>query len=205
MKKIYKSILVLFVGVLISSNLHATLHLVNVEDFEFNPQILNVQVGDTITWNWDAGTHTTTSVNIPALAATWDSPVNSGTPTFTYVVTEPGTYDYQCNFHFSMGMTGRFVATGTSGITSPMAASLSFLVYQNSSDNSVSLKFQSGQRTTAVFRLMDMSGKTVFTSPQINDQMGAVQTFYPGYLTEGIYIAELSSGSARNVKRIVLR
>jgi hypothetical protein len=33
--------------------------------------------------------------------------------TFDYTVTQPGVYNYQCNFHFFLGMTASFTASGT--------------------------------------------------------------------------------------------
>lgn len=91
----------------------ATTWNVTVQNFQFTPATLNVVVGDVIHWVWIAGTHTTTSVTIPAGAAAWSSPMDSTTTTFDYTVTQPGVYSYQCNFHFLFGMTASFTASGT--------------------------------------------------------------------------------------------
>ena len=90
----------------------ATTWNVDVQNFQFSPATLNVAVGDVIHWVWVAGTHTTTSVTIPAGAATWDMPMDISNTTYDYTVTQPGVYSYQCNFHAFLGMTGSFTASG---------------------------------------------------------------------------------------------
>jgi len=77
-----------------------------VGDFQFTPKTVNARVGDTISWSWQNGTHTTTSTSVPAGATSWDSPMNSSSTRFRTRVTVAGTYRYQCSFHFAMGMKG---------------------------------------------------------------------------------------------------
>ncbi|MBL4587377.1 MAG: T9SS type A sorting domain-containing protein [Flavobacteriales bacterium] len=72
----------------------------------FTPNITYAQVGDTITWIWVDGIHTTESITIPEGAASWASNLNSSTTTFSYVVTVPGSYYYDCHASFSHGMDG---------------------------------------------------------------------------------------------------
>jgi len=90
----------------------ATTWNVDVQNFQFSPANINVAVGDVIHWVWVAGTHTTTSVTIPAGATTWDMPMDITHTTFDYTVTQPGVYSYQCNFHAFLGMTASFTASG---------------------------------------------------------------------------------------------
>ena len=67
-------------------------------------------VGDTIKWVWAAGTHTTTSTSVPTGANTWNSPMNSSSTTFEYVLTTPGSYNYWCAIHTTM-MEGSFTVS----------------------------------------------------------------------------------------------
>jgi hypothetical protein len=76
-----------------------------------------VVVGDIIKWVWVNGSHTTTSTDIPAGAATWDSPMNSASTTFQYEVTAPGVYNYQCTPHAAFGMTAQFTASALVPVT----------------------------------------------------------------------------------------
>lgn len=79
---------------------------ISVSDFVFTPNSVNATVGDTISWIWVSGTHTTTSGVIPGGASSWDNPISSGNTNFKYVVTQAGVYGYYCTPHQGMGMVG---------------------------------------------------------------------------------------------------
>jgi len=84
---------------------------VNVSDFQFKAKTVNAVVGDVIMWVWVNGKHTTTSVTIPAAAAKWNKPIDATHLRFSYTLKVAGTYKYQCNFHFSIGMVGKIVVS----------------------------------------------------------------------------------------------
>ena len=92
-------------------------HQVRVSDFRFNPKNVNAVAGDTITWKWQNGMHTTTSTNIPAGATPWNAPIDSTHTQFRIRLTVAGTYNYQCNFHFAQGMTGKIVVSALASPT----------------------------------------------------------------------------------------
>ena len=85
-------------------------NVISVGGTSFSPNSLNVNVGDTVKFVWSNGSHTTTAVSVPQGAATWNSPLNSSSTSFFYVVTVAGTYNFHCNIHYSMGMVGSFTA-----------------------------------------------------------------------------------------------
>ncbi|MCH8904204.1 MAG: T9SS type A sorting domain-containing protein [Bacteroidetes bacterium] len=87
-------------------------HFVTVQNNSYSPSSFSVDVGDTVLWQWVAGIHTTSSVSVPGGASTWSGTLNSSNKFFTYVVTELGSYSYQCNIHGS-GMSGGFTASVT--------------------------------------------------------------------------------------------
>ncbi len=105
---------VIFLGFLIfSSSSFCTSHTVEVANFSFSPSMINAMVGDTITWNWVSGTHTTTcngtsGTSLPPGATPWDEPINSVSTTYSYVIEIDGEYDFVCLFHPSM--TGMIMA-----------------------------------------------------------------------------------------------
>lgn len=106
------SLLILLGMMAASISSFAVKHTVLVGSFYFNPSTIpDVQVGDTIRWQWVEGNHTTTSTSIPAGAATWDAPMNSGNQVFEYKVTVAGVYNYKCTPHASI-QTGSFTAVG---------------------------------------------------------------------------------------------
>ena len=71
-----------------------------------------IQVGDTVTWNWVEGTHTTTECGAdcdnPTATPLWDAPLNSANTTFSRTFDTPGTYLYLCGFHPIL-MRGRII------------------------------------------------------------------------------------------------
>ncbi len=83
-------------------------HQVAVQNFNFSPQNLTIQVGESVTWTNNSGTH-----NINGTQTTFPNnpeSFTSGGPAFgwmfTHVFNLPGTYNYHCDPHSSLGMTG---------------------------------------------------------------------------------------------------
>lgn len=77
----------------------AAVRQVLVGNFFFRDEVSNnststINVGDTIRWVWQGGTHTTTSVDW-----LWDEEISANRRTFEYTFTQPGTYPYYCIPH----------------------------------------------------------------------------------------------------------
>jgi plastocyanin len=92
----------------------ATTHVVQFGGsfgFTYSPSSFSAKVGDTVRWEGDFSLHPLTSTTIPANAASWTN--TSGT-SFVYIITVAGTYNYHCEIHFSLGMTGSFTASESS-------------------------------------------------------------------------------------------
>ncbi len=64
----------------------------------FNPSTVTVAPGETVTWVWAAGPHSTTS-DATAGPETWNSGVRSGGAAFSHLFTTPGSYPYYCSVH----------------------------------------------------------------------------------------------------------
>ena len=144
----------------IAASSFATTHTITASGTSFTPSSgVTVNLGDTVKWVLAGGSHTSTSTSVPSGAATWDHTLSS-TP-FIYVPTVVGTYAYQCNFHFSMGMTGTFTVVNTTGVT-PVTATALFHMFPNPASGSVKLQFAQQDRPVSVV-MTDMSGKTIFS------------------------------------------
>lgn len=94
-------------GNLISQTLYQTKYNIDVANFFFNSSIMNINLYDTVRFRWVAGSHTTTcsptilpGTSHPAGADDWDSPINSGSQFFSYVVKFTGSYVYGCQPHW---------------------------------------------------------------------------------------------------------
>ncbi|HEV8083782.1 MAG TPA: plastocyanin/azurin family copper-binding protein [Chitinophagaceae bacterium] len=94
----------------------ATTVTVNVSNFQFSSPNINVKVGDVVHWVWASGNHTTTSLFVPAGAASWDAPLVKSGDFFDYTVTVTGSYSYQCDNHPAQ-MQGTITATVVTPVT----------------------------------------------------------------------------------------
>ena len=74
----------------------------------FNPNSLTINIGDTVIWNNIGGFHNVnaTLTAYPNNPEGFGNAVSSSAWTFQHVFTIPGTYDYKCDPHVNMGMTG---------------------------------------------------------------------------------------------------
>jgi plastocyanin len=83
---------------------------VSMEQNYFDPVGLFVEPGTTVRFVVGEGSHSATAYEdrIPPTAQPFDSGVRSE-GSFEYTFEEPGTYDYYCTPHESMGMVGRVV------------------------------------------------------------------------------------------------
>ena len=76
---------------------------VSMSDDRFQPATVHVKAGETVTWrNTSKVVHTVTG-------AGYDSGMLAPGGSYSHTFGTPGTYDYHCTPHQSMGMTGRVV------------------------------------------------------------------------------------------------
>jgi len=90
----------------------AAAHMVNVGqggnrffDVQSGTTTTTIHVGDTVTWTWVAGPHSTTSGMCCTTDGMWDSGVKSS-GTFSHTFSSAGTFPYFCMVHLS-AMTGQ--------------------------------------------------------------------------------------------------
>jgi plastocyanin len=94
---------------------------VRMEDNFFEPANITVEPGTTVTWVQSGNNpHTTTSYD-----GLWDSGMIEGGSggTFSFTFEEPGTYDYFCIPHESLGMIGSVTVTGSTATATATALS----------------------------------------------------------------------------------
>lgn len=97
----------------------ATVTMATKDDGEhFEPHVVWVEPGGSVTWELDSGSHTTTAYaektnrpqRIPDEASAWDSgTVSEGGATFEHTFETPGVYDYLCLPHETTGMIGTVI------------------------------------------------------------------------------------------------
>ena len=84
----------------------------NSESNSYNPNLIEIKVGDTLTWrNDDSSPHTVTSSNDNKDITTFDSGVLMRGETFSFTFDMEGEYPYFCTLH--PNMVGTVVVTAT--------------------------------------------------------------------------------------------
>ena len=87
-------------------------YLVNTAGNTFSPDSLTINVGDTVSWNNTGGFHNVnaTQVTFPNNPEGFGNAVAGAGWSFQWIFTIAGNYDYQCDPHAGMGMTGVIIA-----------------------------------------------------------------------------------------------
>jgi predicted lipoprotein with Yx(FWY)xxD motif/plastocyanin len=85
-----------------------TSHAVSVNNYEFTPSEISINPGDTVIWTNSQGTHNVngTQSTFPSNPESFGNTVGPGW-VYSHVFNIAGNYDYQCDPHASLGMTGK--------------------------------------------------------------------------------------------------
>lgn len=194
MKTLVLSTLFFFSAFVSSAQSSAAIHNVSVNSNNFSPSTLtDVQVGDIIRWTLNGGSHTTTSVSIPAGAATWDYTFSGAGDTFDYTVTEEGTYTYECRFHG--GMTGSF-ATSLVGLSNQNSTIFSTFPVPFNDFIIINHPVNTG------VKLIDTYGRVIFTEDASSKEVTGIDTYH---LDKGIYILILKNTDGTVTTKKVLK
>lgn len=96
----------------------ASVEMVSNDDgHHFEPHVVHVETGGTVTWTDESGSHSATAYasdndnpqRIPDDAAAWDSGRLGDGETFQHTFETPGVYDYFCIPHEAVGMVATVV------------------------------------------------------------------------------------------------
>ncbi|MCB9283170.1 MAG: T9SS type A sorting domain-containing protein [Lewinellaceae bacterium] len=175
-----------------------TMHEVTASNTKFEPASLSIQVGDTVRWTNEQGTHNVngTTATFPSNPESFGNSVGAGW-VYTHVFTIAGDYDYQCDPHAALGMTGNISVSPVSTVKDPGVAAengmISALYPVPATDHvvlgfSADLPYQAGQWSAAVCSL---TGQEV-TRTRLT---GTSCTFSTGNWTSGIYFVRLIHGN----------
>lgn len=114
MRKVLTLVLFTLASLVLLPFLAGAQHQVAVLNFNFSPQNLTIQAGETVTWSNNSGVH-----NVNGSQTTFpNNPENffSGNAafgwTFSHTFNTPGTYNYRCDPHASLNMTGTITVVG---------------------------------------------------------------------------------------------
>jgi plastocyanin len=125
---------------------------IGVANFDFTPATQTIAVGDTVTWSFNEGNHSTTS--LPGQPDRWDSSVRDAGATFQKTFTKPGRYQYLCTPHegFMRGVlvVGKDTVKKTAGKVSATV-----------SGTKVTIGFKLNEAASATLKLKGAATRTV--------------------------------------------
>lgn len=168
MKKNYTILSMLALLFFIGFEARATKITVQTGNFQFTPQTVTANVGDTIRWEWQSGSHTTTCdgssmTSKPGGAPPWNSPITAGNPSFEYVLTVPGTYNYKCSPHAAGGMVGTINAMPASAVPVLNGLENSLDINPPAFKSDAVIKFNLASNSKIQLSIYDFAGRKIET------------------------------------------
>lgn len=185
-----------------------TSHTVTVSNFEFSPKELTISVGDTVVWKNVSGMHNVngTVTTYPSNPESFGNNVSSGW-TYTHVFNISGNYDYRCDPHFSLGMTGKIIVEGNvAGYNyniNTVNAENQVLLYPNPAADFVTIDMHSTGEKFQLIRILDLVGKELFT---FYDPSGSsYQKFNLNGFNPGLYLMKIEIGGDTRIYKFIKR
>jgi len=129
---------------------------IGVANFDFSPATETIAVGDTVTWSFNEGQHSTTS--LPGQPDRWDSNVRDAGAKFQKTFTKPGRYQYVCTPHesFMRGVlvVGKDTVKKTAGkVTATVSATKVTFSFKLNEAASATLKLKGAAKRTVTRKL----------------------------------------------------
>jgi plastocyanin len=201
----YIKIPIILIMIIIAYQASGTVHTITVQNFIFTPtSISNVEVGDTVRWEWVSGTHTTTSTVIPSGAATWDHPITSTSASFDYIPTLPGVYSYKCKPHFSMGMVGSFTVADPTYV-GEIKNSPSVRIYPNPFNDRITFELVLDKSFMRNLKIFDITGRVSKDLIFPGDPNQITVSLYLTDLPKGVYLFQFIDNQNRLTTRRVIK
>ena len=207
MIKLNSFISILIFSLFLTGSVFSTTWIVQVSNFSFSPANLNVNVGDSVKWQWLNGDHTTTSTNVPAGASTWNSLITGTNQSFIYVVSVPGNYQYVCTPH-APGMSGSFTANPIGikyeGNNIPEAFKL-FQNYPNPFNPVTNIKFDIPKSSFVELTVFNLLGSKVeVLVSRVLEAGNYTVDWDASQYTSGIYFYKINAGNFSQTKKMTL-
>ncbi|HKL33786.1 MAG TPA: plastocyanin/azurin family copper-binding protein, partial [Tangfeifania sp.] len=119
-KKLMMLAAVLIIAVITSSAQEK--HIVEVSNNVFTPDELQIAAGDTVEWRNIEGIHNVNGSQgtFPENPESFGNSTGSGW-TYSHVFNIAGSYDYRCDPHYTLGMTGKIEVTENDDVEGQLA------------------------------------------------------------------------------------
>ncbi len=189
---------------------HATTHIIQFGGsfgLTYSPNSLSVSVGDTIEWEGDFITHPLSSTSVPTGAQKF----NQGTGNlFRYAVIVAGSYQYECEVHFSSGMIGSFTASSSTGIEvgkSSLRPDVFSMKqnYPNPFNPSTTMSFSIASKSFVSMKVFNVIGREVATI--VSEELSPgnyTRQWYANGFASGFYFCQIRADQKVQTIKLVL-
>ncbi len=187
-----------------------TNHIVFVSNNTFSPSEINISVGDTVTWKWVEGTHSTTSDSTVGNNV-WNADINQNDSVFSFKITSPGVHKYYCRFHGGpngAGMSGSIIASIAVKVDKETEEPSDYKLYQNYPNPfnpTTRIQYRIPDYSFVTLKVFNALGNEVATLINEPESAGLYSITFNGKdLTSGIYYFKLVAGNFTRVKKMIL-
>jgi plastocyanin len=179
-------------------------HHITAASIQFTPAIQTITVGDTVIWSNIEGNHNVngTQATFPSNPESFGNSVGSGW-VYKYVFNTPGTYDYQCDPHVSMGMVGKIIVKYklVTSIAALDDVSGRIQLYPNPATDFINIRLPKGFAAVRSIKIFSITGSLI-ESKLFPDQSGPIQ-YNLGRFKTGVYFIEIGTGEEKDVLKFI--
>lgn len=127
---------------------------VTVSSNQFSPSDISINVGDQVTWTNVGGSHNVNGTQdaYPDNPESFGNSVGSGW-VFSHTFTTPGFYNYHCDPHQFLGMTGTITVNGTTGIFDNKADAVKLRAYPNPTTDILYFEFKEKRNENSILEI----------------------------------------------------
>lgn len=177
-----------------------------MEDNEFIPEVIQVEIGTEITWvNNDAVLHTSESGTECTNDGNWDSGDIESGESFTRIFSFEGTYPYFCVYHCEIGMTGTINVVNSTDIDEQRSSGMMLKDFGPvPSHDDVRFTLELSKPSTVEISVFNLRGVKVMTETR-QFEAGENNHIIDGDLLEGgSYIVRIQSENDVIVRKMII-
>lgn len=177
-----------------TASISQTTHNVAVTNNKFEPASLSIKVGDTVKWTCTQGSHNVngTTATFPSNPESFGNSVGSGW-VFSHTFMTAGEYQYQCDPHVALGMTGGIAVSPISSVKESLVSNSSLVasIYPQPAAGFVVIEFSKELPTTSLWsvNVYNLAGQEVSRTPL----SGTPFRLETGNWTAGTYFFHLAN------------
>ena len=178
-----------------------TTHAVENNGFTWSPSDITIDQGDTVEWTNTGGSHNVngTQATFPDNPESFGNSVGSGW-VYSFTFNIPGVYNYQCDPHASLGMTGTVTVVATTSVDE-IQPEATVAVYPQPASEYIVFDFQAINSTGNQLVVFDLKGREVvsFQDVTVGETRVAVSDWEAGN-----FVYQLKNGDNIVLSGVVL-